>query len=81
MIQDHTPACKVIFEKYKNIVILITITNKINELIRRIIFSIKTVVILINIYAVIFIEDIKNDLNLFKNRDLFFESVNLDDLD
>ena len=72
---------KIIFGKYKNIVILITITNKANEFIRYIIFFIKTIVILINIYAAIFIENIKNDLNLFKNRDLFFESVNLDDLD
>ena len=72
---------KTIFGKYKNTVILITIINKINEFIRRIIFSIKTVVILAGIYAAIFIEDIKDDLNLFKNKDLFFEFVNLDDLD
>ena len=71
---------KIIFEKYKNIVILITITNKASEFIRRIIFSIKTIVVLINIYIAIFIEDIKDNLNLFKNRDLFFESVSLDDL-
>ena len=72
---------KIIFEKYKNIVILITVTNKANEFIRRIIFFIKTVVVSVNIYAAIFIENIKNNLNLFKNRDLFFEPVSLDDLD
>ena len=72
---------KIIFEKYKNIVILITVTSKANEFIRYIIFFIKTVVILANIYAAIFIENIKNNLNLFKDRDLFFEPVNLDDLD
>ena len=55
--------------------------NKTNKFIRRIIFSIKTVVVLIDIYAVIFIEDIKDDLNLSKDRDLFFEPVSLDDLD
>ena len=72
---------KIIFGKYKNIVILITVINKINEFIRRIIFSIKTVVVLAGAHAVIFIENIKNDLNLFENRDLFFEPVSLNDLD
>ena len=48
---------------------------------RYIIFFIKIIVILADIYAAIFIENIKNDLNLFKNRDLFFESVSLDNLD
>ena len=72
---------KIIFGEYKNTVILITVTNKANEFIRRIIFFIKTVVILINIYAVIFIEDIKDDLNLSENRNLFFEPVSLDELD
>ena len=72
---------KIIFGKYKNTVILITITNKANEFIRRIIFFIKTVVVLAGIYAVISIENIKDDLNLFKNRDLLFEPVNLNDLD
>ena len=71
---------KTIFEEYKNIVILITVTSKVNEFIRRIIFFIKTVVVLVNIYAVIFIEDVKNNLNLFKNKNLFFELVSLDDL-
>ena len=55
--------------------------NKVNEFIRRIIFFIKTVVVLAGIYAVIFIKNIKNNLNLSKDRDLFFEPVNLDDLD
>ena len=41
----------------------------------------KTVVISANIYAVIFIENIKDDLNLLENKDLFFEFINLDDLD
>ena len=72
---------KIIFGEYKNIVILITITNKANEFIRRIIFFIKTVVILAGVYAAIFIENIKDDLNLSEDRDLFFEPVNLDDLD
>ena len=71
---------KIILKKYKNIVILITVINKINEFIRRIIFFIKIIVVLAGIYAAIFIENIKNYLNLFKNKDLFFELVSLNDL-
>ena len=71
---------KIIFGKYKNTVILITVTNKANEFIRRTIFFIKTVVVLAGIYAAISIENIKDNLNLFEDRDLFFEPVSLDDL-